>query len=88
MQALTRLLVNWCPETLRWLLPEDVATLRRFWAQVERDLPSLRGPFAQHVPEPAGQIISFSSFAALVTEWGEVVTEAAERGWGIIGLQC
>jgi hypothetical protein len=56
--------------------------------ELEPGLPSLRDLFEQHVAEPTGWINDFSSFAALVTEWGEVVTEAAARGWGIIGLRC
>ncbi|MFE0136101.1 hypothetical protein ACFWY6_31715 [Streptomyces sp. NPDC059037] len=79
---------HWCPETMRWLLPEDVKALHHFWTQVEPGLPSLREPFEQHVAQPTGRIKDFASFAALVTEWGEVVTEAAARGWGIIGLKC
>lgn len=79
---------HWCPETMQWLLPEDVAALHHYWTQVEPGLPSLREPFEQHVAVPTGWINDFSSFAALVTEWGEVVTEAAGRGWGIIGLKC
>ena len=35
-----------------------------------------------------GAVNGFSSFAALVTEWGEVATEAAARRWVIIGLKC
>lgn len=79
---------HWCPEVMRWLLPKDVATLHHFWTQVEPGLPSLREPFEQHVAEPTGQANDFLSFAALVTEWGAVVTAAAGRRWGIIGLKC
>ncbi|MGW6318102.1 hypothetical protein [Streptomyces sp. NPDC055099] len=80
---------HWCPEVMRWLLPEDVTALHHFWTRGEPSLPSLRDPFEQHLGELTGGWISdFSSFAALVTEWGEVVTEAAGRGWGIIGLKC
>ncbi|MGW7068729.1 hypothetical protein ACWGII_09090 [Streptomyces sp. NPDC054855] len=78
----------WCPETMLWLLPEDVAVLYRFWIQAEPSVPSLRAPFENHAAAPTGWINDFSSFSALVTEWGEVVTEAAARGWGIIGLKC
>ncbi|MGW7276200.1 hypothetical protein ACWGH5_37560 [Streptomyces sp. NPDC054864] len=80
--------ILWCPEAMLWLLPEDVAALRRFWIQVEPGVPCLQDPFEKHVAEPMGWINDFSSFAALITEWGGVVTEAAARGWGIIGLKC
>ncbi|MFH8485118.1 hypothetical protein [Streptomyces longisporoflavus] len=79
---------RWCSETMLWLLPEDVTALHRFWTRAESGLPSLREPFEQHVAQPTGQVKDFASFAALVTEWGEVVSEAAGRGWGIIGLKC
>ncbi|MGW0909434.1 hypothetical protein [Streptomyces sp. NPDC002853] len=79
---------HWCPETMKWLLPEDVTVLQQFWTLVEPGLPSLREPFEQHLAEATGRVSTFSSFAALVIEWGEVVTEAAGRGWGIIGLKC
>ncbi|MEV5607267.1 hypothetical protein [Streptomyces sp. NPDC052225] len=80
---------HWCPQAMRWLLPEDVITLRRFWTQVEPDLLSLREPFERHAAQPpTGPNDDFSAFAALVVQWGEVVTEAAVRGWGIIGLKC
>ncbi|MFJ8927615.1 hypothetical protein ACIRLA_13665 [Streptomyces sp. NPDC102364] len=79
---------HWHPDAMRRLLPEDVTALHHFWIRVEPGLPSLRAPFEQHIAEPTGQIKNFSSIAALVTEWGEVVTKAAGRGWGIIGLKC
>ncbi|MWA16170.1 hypothetical protein [Streptomyces sp. BA2] len=79
---------HWCPETMLWLLPEDVTALHHFWTLAEPGLPSLRQPFEQHLAGATGRVSTFSSFAALVTEWGEVVTEAAGRGWAIIGLKC
>lgn len=79
---------SWCPETMLWLLPEDVTTLHHFWTRAEPGLPSLCEPFEQRLGELTGRVSDFPSFAVLVTEWGEVVTEAAGRGWGIIGLKC
>ncbi|WP_199546824.1 hypothetical protein [Streptomyces sp. N35] len=81
---------DWLPRTatLLWLEPEDVTALRRFWVRAEPDLASLRAPFEQHVVEPIGWIEDFASFSRLVAEWGDVVSRAAERGWGIIGLKC
>ncbi|MGW6058996.1 hypothetical protein [Streptomyces sp. NPDC055189] len=79
---------HWCPETMLWLLPEDVTALHYFWTRLEPDLPLLRAPFEQHLAGTTGRVSTFSSFAALVTGWGEVVAEAAGRGWGIIGLEC
>lgn len=54
-----------------WLLPDDVHALHHFWIQVEPGLPSLRKPFEQHIVEPTERIHDFSSFTALVTEWGD-----------------
>ncbi|MBC9712952.1 hypothetical protein H9Y04_10265 [Streptomyces sp. TRM66268-LWL] len=71
-----------------WLRPEDVEVLRRFWAQAEPHLSSLRDPFERHLPELTGWIADFDSFARLVTEWGDVVSRAAEREWAVIGLRC
>ncbi|MEV0528675.1 hypothetical protein AB0I66_35175 [Streptomyces sp. NPDC050439] len=63
----------------------DVTSLH---PRAEPGLPSLRDPFEQHLGQLKGWVSDFCSFAGLVTEWGEVVTEAAGRGWGIIGLTC
>ncbi len=38
--------------------------------------------------EPGGWITTFESFADFLTDWGEVVTEADRRRWGIVGLRC
>ncbi|GCD38818.1 hypothetical protein OEIGOIKO_06637 [Streptomyces chrestomyceticus JCM 4735] len=38
--------------------------------------------------EPDGWITTFESFAGFLTDWGEVVTEAERRGWGVVGLRC
>lgn len=48
----------------------------------------LYGPFTQHAADTGGWIKTFESFADFLTAWGEVVTEAARRDWGIVGLRC
>ncbi|MFD8222957.1 hypothetical protein ACFV16_02110 [Streptomyces massasporeus] len=75
-------------EVMLWLLPEEVAALHQFWRQVEPDLGTLREPFERHLTEPLGWIQDFASFSQLVTEWGDVVGQAARRNWAIIGLRC
>ncbi|GAA2425018.1 hypothetical protein [Streptomyces coeruleofuscus] len=69
------------------LLPEEVAALHHFWGQVEPHLGSLREPFDRHLTEPIGWIKDFPSFSRLVTEWGDVVSQAARRDWAVIGLR-
>ncbi|MDQ0745936.1 hypothetical protein QF034_000167 [Streptomyces africanus] len=71
-----------------WLLSEKVAALHRHWGQVEPHLGSLREPFDRHLTEPIGWIQDFPSFSRLVTEWGDVVSQATRREWAIIGLRC
>ncbi|GHE09642.1 hypothetical protein [Streptomyces alanosinicus] len=56
--------------------------------RVAPQLEVLREPFTQHAAESSGWIRSFESFADFLTDWGEVVTEAERRGWGIVGLRC
>ncbi|MER7172325.1 hypothetical protein [Streptomyces mesophilus] len=81
---------NWPPEAevMLWLEPHEVARLRDFWTQVEPHVATLREPFELHLAEATGWIKDFDSFAQLVTEWGDVVSRAAERGWAVIGLRC
>ncbi|MFI9754302.1 hypothetical protein [Streptomyces collinus] len=74
-------------DVMLWLLPEKVAALHRFWGQVEPHLGSLREPFDRHLTEPIGWIQDFPSFSRLVTEWGDVVRQAARRDWAVIGLR-
>ncbi|MEV0324561.1 hypothetical protein ACIBKX_14950 [Streptomyces sp. NPDC050658] len=78
----------WDVPLLLWCPPEDVAALRRHWLRAEGGLDSLREPFAEHAAVPGGWIPDFDSFARLVGGWGEVVTEAERRGWGVVGLRC
>ncbi|WOT32683.1 hypothetical protein [Streptomyces coeruleorubidus] len=47
--------------------------------QVEPHLDSLREPFDRHLTEPIGWITDFPSFSRLVTEWGDVVSQAPRR---------
>ncbi len=75
-------------DVMLWLQPEEVAALARFWEQVEPHLRSLRAPFDRHLARPIGWIQDFASFARLVTEWGDVVSQAARRDWAVIGLRC
>jgi hypothetical protein len=78
----------WDADLLLWCPPDQVPPLAGWWRQAQTHLEVLRGPFIQHAAEPGGRIGTFESFADLLVDWGEVVTEAERRGWGIVGLRC
>ncbi|WP_208899620.1 hypothetical protein [Streptomyces incarnatus] len=79
---------TWDADLSLWCPPDQVPPLAGWWQQVKTHLETLREPFIQHAAEPGGRIGMFESFADLLTDWGEVVTEAERRGWGIVGLRC
>ncbi|MFJ9418618.1 hypothetical protein ACIRPT_31345 [Streptomyces sp. NPDC101227] len=69
-------------------MPADhVPAIAGWWRQAAPRLESLREPFTRHAAEPGGWTTTFALFADLLTDWGEVVTEAERRGWGIVGLR-
>ncbi|WP_405434468.1 hypothetical protein [Streptomyces anulatus] len=74
------------PNVLLACPPEAVAGKARAWEQVEPCLEGLRDPFAVECEGWAGRPNTFEGFVALLREWGGVVTEAARRGWGLVGL--
>ncbi|MEU4178289.1 hypothetical protein [Streptomyces sp. NPDC026589] len=77
---------RWHPNVLLVCLPEAVAGKARAWERVEPCLEKLSGPFAVECEGWAGRPDTFEDFVALLREWGAVVTEAAHRGWGLVGL--
>ncbi|MGW7245398.1 hypothetical protein [Streptomyces decoyicus] len=46
----------------------------------------LRGAFDEHANDPRGRVGDFDGFTAPLEEWGHVLTEAARRGWDVVGL--
>ncbi len=66
--------------------PSAVTALADSWAAVASRLPDLRAPYGVHAARPGRWIADFDEFCALLGGWGEVTTEAARRGWGVIGL--
>lgn len=81
------------PATDRWrrnlLLvcpPEVTLGKAHAWERAAPHLEKLRGPFAAECEGWAGRPDTFEEFIALIREWGDVVTEAARHGWGLIGL--
>ncbi|MBT2394996.1 hypothetical protein [Streptomyces sp. ISL-100] len=79
---------TWDTDLLLWCPPDQVPLIAGWWRQAAPQLELLREPFTQHAAEPCGWITTFEAFADLLTDWGEVVTEAERRGWGIVGLRC
>ncbi|MFI6289079.1 hypothetical protein ACIBCM_30775 [Streptomyces sp. NPDC051018] len=76
----------WGLDLLMWCSPDEVAGLRDHWIRAAPDIEGLRDPFTGHAAQPDGWIPDFDSFARFLEDWGEVVTEAHRRGWGIVGL--
>jgi hypothetical protein len=65
--------------------PQAMPALARAWEHAAPLLGELREPFAAHVWS-AGALDCFDTFDEMVRSWGEVVTETARRGWGLVGL--
>ncbi|UKY54920.1 hypothetical protein [Streptomyces inhibens] len=67
--------------------PDSVRELAATWEEVRPQLGRLRGVFNEHAAVPAARWFpSFEAFTDLLEEWGRVLTEAARRGWGVVGL--
>lgn len=64
--------------------PEGVRELLATWERVRPRLDDLREPFGE--PEAASRFGDFDAFVRLLANWGEVLAEAARRGWGIAGV--
>ncbi|MGW2701517.1 hypothetical protein [Streptomyces sp. NPDC001340] len=79
---------TWDADLLPWCPPDHVPLIAGWWRQEAPQLDALQAPFNQHAAASDGWINTFESFADLLTDWGEVVTEAERRGWGIVGLRC
>jgi hypothetical protein len=77
---------RWRPYLLLVCPPEAVPGKARAWRQAAPFLEELRGPFAAECEGWAGRPDTFEEFTTLIREWGDVVTEAAHRGWGLVGL--
>jgi hypothetical protein len=68
------------------LAPEGVRRLAAAWGRALPHLDRMRGPFAAHAAAPGGWVGDFDAFADLLGQWGHVLTEAARRGWCVVGL--
>jgi hypothetical protein len=76
----------WRPHALVLRAPDEVPPLLRAWEVAAPRLEELRGAFDAEASRWAGRPANFDAAVALLHEWGEVVTQAAARGWGVIGL--
>lgn len=77
---------RWRPRVLLVCPPEAVSGKAHAWERVKSHLEELRGPFAAECQGRAGRPDTCEDFTALLHEWGDVITEAARRGWGLVGL--
>ncbi|MET7533956.1 hypothetical protein ACFWB1_04270 [Streptomyces goshikiensis] len=77
---------RWIPHALLVCPPAAVPGKARAWERLEPCLGKLRGPFAAECEGWAGRPDTFEDFIALLREWGDVTTEAARHGWGLVGL--
>ncbi|WP_438295406.1 hypothetical protein [Streptomyces sp. HUAS TT7] len=66
--------------------PDGVRELAATWEKLAPRLDGLRGDFARYAATPDGWIPDFEAFASLLEDWGQVLAEAAGRGWGVAGL--
>ncbi|MGW1658036.1 hypothetical protein [Streptomyces atratus] len=66
--------------------PEAVTGKAHAWKRAVSHLDVLREPFAAECEGWAGRPDTFEDFTALLREWGAVITTAARRSWGLVGL--
>jgi hypothetical protein len=66
--------------------PDSVRALASVWERTRPVLDTVREPFAAYAAAPGGWVGDFPAFRALLEDWGRVLTEAAGRGWGVVGL--
>ncbi|MFA3874603.1 hypothetical protein ABS735_13075 [Streptomyces sp. MMCC 100] len=67
-------------------LPDSVRELAATWEEVRPWLDGLRGAFDEHAAVSEGWVRDFDEFTDLLEDWGRVLSEAARRGWGLVGL--
>lgn len=66
--------------------PDSVRELAVTWEEVRIWLEGLREAFDEHAAVPEGWVRDFDEFTDLLHDWGRVLSEAARRGWGLVGL--
>ncbi|MFE7138564.1 hypothetical protein ACFVAG_12530 [Streptomyces sp. NPDC057644] len=73
---------------LLWCPPAAVSPLKLLWELVGPELEALREPFERYVGFGFGRVKDFDAFAGLLRGWGDVIGQAQQRGWGVVGLRC
>ncbi|MFI6287217.1 hypothetical protein ACIBCM_21130 [Streptomyces sp. NPDC051018] len=76
----------WRPRVLLLRAPDEVPELVRAWELAAPRLEELREPFDTEAAGWAARPGTFDDAVGLIREWGEVVTRARARGWGLVGL--
>ncbi|MFD7846013.1 hypothetical protein ACFV4K_24105 [Nocardia sp. NPDC059764] len=66
--------------------PSEVAELARVWGRCADRLEELRPALTAEVIARWPWIADFDQLAMLLQDWGEIVTEADRRGWGLFYL--
>ncbi|MFE1442623.1 hypothetical protein [Streptomyces sp. NPDC058739] len=66
--------------------PGAVRELAECWRRIHPALGGLREAFTEHAADPGGWVGDFDAYRELLQGWGTVVTEAARRGWAVVGL--
>ncbi|MFC8721701.1 hypothetical protein [Kitasatospora sp. NPDC057198] len=78
----------WDADLLLYCPPDRVPAVAGWWRRAAPGMADLREPFERHAVDGTGRVGTFEEFAGLLAGWGEVVTEAERRGWGVVGLRC
>lgn len=73
---------------LLWYPPAAASSLKLLWDPVGTELEALRQPFERYAHAGSSRINGFDAFAGLLRGWGEVIGQAQQRGWGVVGLRC
>ncbi|MFE2977610.1 hypothetical protein [Streptomyces sp. NPDC059258] len=76
------------PDHLLWCPPAAVSALKLLWELVGAELEALREPFERYAGFGLGRVKDFDAFAGLLRGWGDVIGQAQQRGWGVVGLRC
>ncbi|MFI9064382.1 hypothetical protein ACIGQE_21330 [Streptomyces sp. NPDC053429] len=66
--------------------PDSVRELAATSERLRPRLGDLRPAFDRYAATPGGWVGDFDAFADLLEDWDRVLSEAARRGWGVVGL--
>ncbi|MEV5969513.1 hypothetical protein [Streptomyces sp. NPDC051921] len=70
--------------------PDRVRELAAIWAELTKGpdggLRAVRPAHDEHAADPHGRIGDLPAFERLLGDWGRILTEAARRGWVVVGL--